>query len=255
MAALCCLGATTALSQTQLDLGRQGKNVDFSAAATTKPHKSGTSLPGTCSAGETFFKSDATAGQNTYACTAPDTWTLQGDGGGGGGGGKPPREIVMSGGVNQGGFAASGWSLGASDAPTPVALAAPLSAALSFAQGSDKCAETALRIPDDWDGGTVTAQAVWRTSVTTGSVVWTMQQECVADDEVFSAWTASSPLTDAALATANRENHAGFSALTMTGCDAGETMYVRFCRDDDHENDDLDAAAELLLLMWKFGRT
>lgn len=52
---------------------------DVSGKTSTKPIKSGTTLPGTCAVGEYFFKSDATAGQNTHACTATDTWVLQGE--------------------------------------------------------------------------------------------------------------------------------------------------------------------------------
>lgn len=58
--------------------------VDNTGALATKPHKSGTAAPGTCAVGETFFDTDATAGQNEYGCTATNTWTLQGDGAGGG---------------------------------------------------------------------------------------------------------------------------------------------------------------------------
>lgn len=57
--------------------------IDGSGATTTKPMKSGTSLPATCSVGEQFFKTNATAGQNLYGCTATNTWTLQAGGGGG----------------------------------------------------------------------------------------------------------------------------------------------------------------------------
>jgi len=60
-------------------------DVDLSGKTTTKPVKTGTSLPSTCAAGELFYDTDATAGQNLYGCTATDTWTLQGDGGGSGG--------------------------------------------------------------------------------------------------------------------------------------------------------------------------
>lgn len=35
----------------------------------------GTSLPATCSPGNVFFKTDATAGVNIYPCTATNTWT------------------------------------------------------------------------------------------------------------------------------------------------------------------------------------
>jgi hypothetical protein len=48
---------------------------DVSGKTSTKPAKSGTSLPGTCMVGEQFFKTDATAGQNLYFCTALNTWS------------------------------------------------------------------------------------------------------------------------------------------------------------------------------------
>ncbi len=51
---------------------------DASDAVTTKPAKAGTTLPATCSTNEVFFKSDAAAGKNLYACTAANTWTQVG---------------------------------------------------------------------------------------------------------------------------------------------------------------------------------
>ena len=71
-------GLHTAKAQTKVDLKSQGKNVDFSALSSTKPFKTGTSLPTTCSVGEMFYKTDATPGKNLYACTAAQVWTLQG---------------------------------------------------------------------------------------------------------------------------------------------------------------------------------
>ena len=47
---------------------------DASGATTTKPIKTGTVLPGTCATGETFFKTDATAGSNISTCIA-NVWT------------------------------------------------------------------------------------------------------------------------------------------------------------------------------------
>ena len=63
--------------QTLVDLRTQAKSVDFTAANTTKPFKSGTLLPATCSVGEAFFKSDAVAGANLYGCTSVNSWTLE----------------------------------------------------------------------------------------------------------------------------------------------------------------------------------
>ncbi|MCI0389003.1 MAG: hypothetical protein MOB07_09610, partial [Acidobacteria bacterium] len=59
---------------------------DISTHTSTAPIKVGTAIPGTCTVGQYFFDSDASTGQNTYACTSTNTFTLQGDGGGGGGG-------------------------------------------------------------------------------------------------------------------------------------------------------------------------
>jgi hypothetical protein len=63
-------------AQTRIDLRTQGKSVDFSTVP-TKPFRTDTTLPATCSVGETFFKTDAPAGKNFYGCTATNTWTLQ----------------------------------------------------------------------------------------------------------------------------------------------------------------------------------
>ncbi len=71
-ATLCC-----GYTQTLVDLRTQTKDVDFTTANTTKPFKSGTAVPVTCSVGETFFKTNAVAGSNLYACTALNSWTLE----------------------------------------------------------------------------------------------------------------------------------------------------------------------------------
>jgi len=76
--ALAAMAAIPALGQTRVDLRTQTRNVDFSGAASTKPSKTGTLLPAACSIGETFLKTDAQPGQNLYACTAANTWTVQG---------------------------------------------------------------------------------------------------------------------------------------------------------------------------------
>lgn len=77
-----------AWSQTQIDLQAQARNVDFSTAATTRPMKSGPTLPATCSVGEMFFQTNAPAGANLYGCAAANAWTLESTSGGGGGGGS-----------------------------------------------------------------------------------------------------------------------------------------------------------------------
>lgn len=68
------------LGQTKLDLRGQSKNVDFSAAATTKPAKTGSSLPATCLTGEVFFNTNAAPGANLYGCVATNTWAAIAEG-------------------------------------------------------------------------------------------------------------------------------------------------------------------------------
>jgi hypothetical protein len=66
-----------AAAQTRVDLRTQSKSVDFTAASSTKPLKTGATLPATCTQGEMFFKTDAPVGQNVYGCVNTDTWQLQ----------------------------------------------------------------------------------------------------------------------------------------------------------------------------------
>ncbi len=78
--------AAAAVGQTQVDLRTQSKSVDFSANTTTKPVTVGSALPATCGVGQVFFLSSAPAGQNLYACTSTNSWSLEAGGGSGGSG-------------------------------------------------------------------------------------------------------------------------------------------------------------------------
>jgi hypothetical protein len=82
---LVMLAALPAFGQTQVELRTQTRNVDFTAASFTRPIKTGTSLPGTCSVGDMFFQTSAPSGANVYGCVNMNTWALQSGGGSGGG--------------------------------------------------------------------------------------------------------------------------------------------------------------------------
>ena len=75
---LCLICACRLKGQTLVNLATQGRNVDFSNAAETRPAKVGTSLPSTCSAGDLFFNTSGTAGQNLFGCASSNTWALIG---------------------------------------------------------------------------------------------------------------------------------------------------------------------------------
>jgi len=61
-------------------LQNQGRNVDFSGAALTKPFKTGNAVPATCSQGEAFFKLDT---GTLYGCVAANNFQPMTGGGGG----------------------------------------------------------------------------------------------------------------------------------------------------------------------------
>ena len=76
-----------ARAQTKIHLPTQTREADFSQSSITKPARTGSTLPSTCSVGEAFFRTGVTAGLNLYGCTSANTWTILGDGSGGGTGG------------------------------------------------------------------------------------------------------------------------------------------------------------------------
>jgi hypothetical protein len=74
------MGFTATLGgQTLVDLRTQSKSVDFSAATSTKPMQTGSTLPSTCAVGQFFFLTTALAGSNVYACDAINTWSVEGN--------------------------------------------------------------------------------------------------------------------------------------------------------------------------------
>lgn len=76
--------ALPGFAQTQINGGRVVVGVwDASGASASKPAKSGAGLPGTCSIGEQYFRTDAVAGQNLYLCAAANTWSQIAGGGSG----------------------------------------------------------------------------------------------------------------------------------------------------------------------------
>jgi hypothetical protein len=98
--------------------------------------------------------------------------------------------------------------------------------------------------------GAIDIRGKWRTSATSGNVVWQVQTACVADAETSDpAWnTASVVPADAAKGTTVQQNDFSLAAITITGCAAGEEFYFKFLRDPAHASDTLAATAELISL-------
>jgi hypothetical protein len=84
----------TGVAQTSVDLRTQSKSVDFSAASSTKPMQTGSTLPASCAVGQFFFLTTAPPGSNVYACDPANTWTLEGSGSSLAAG--PPNDVLSS---------------------------------------------------------------------------------------------------------------------------------------------------------------
>ena len=83
--------------QTLVDVRTQSKSVDFSAAGSTKPMQTGSSLPSICAVGQFFFLTTAPAGSNVYACNPANTWAVEGGSLVSAG---PANEVLSSNGTN-----------------------------------------------------------------------------------------------------------------------------------------------------------
>lgn len=69
------LAACLAQGQTVINGNRAITGVwDAGSAVSTRPARTGTSLPASCAVGEQYFKADAGAGKNLYLCTSTNTW-------------------------------------------------------------------------------------------------------------------------------------------------------------------------------------
>ena len=66
-----------ASGQTQVDLSRQGRRVDFSNFSSTAPVAVGAFLPPSCNQGAVFINLMGIPGANFYVCITANVWTAQ----------------------------------------------------------------------------------------------------------------------------------------------------------------------------------
>jgi hypothetical protein len=117
---------------------------------------------------------------------------------------------------------------------------------MDFADASDLSAQTQFWLPTDWSGA-IDVRLRWFTSATANNVVWQVSTICVADAETADpAFNTASTVTDAAKGTTLQHNDAAITGLTVTGCAAGELLYLKVRRDASHASDTLAATARLV---------
>jgi hypothetical protein len=109
-------------------------------------------------------------------------------------------------------------------------------------------------LPSDW-AGAIDLKGKWRTAATSGNVVWQVSTICVADAETSDpAFNTASTVTDATKGTTLQQNDFSTTAITITGCAAGEELYFRFFRDPTNGSDTIAATADLISLTFIYKR-
>jgi hypothetical protein len=148
------------------------------------------------------------------------------------------------------GAAATGFTLPSSNYPASTCLTGSnsITATLDFDADTDESVEITLPLKSTW-AGTIALDAVWIAAATTGSAVWAAQTKCVASagESLDAAYNDAQTVTDAAQGTTLYTNTASIASLTVTGCAAGETLFLKFYRDANAGADDMTGDARL----WK----
>jgi hypothetical protein len=183
--------------------------------------------------------------------------------GGSSGAGSPYMTVPLTPALcHFGGVPALTWNDGSSGAPTAACIVGSntIQAYVDFDQTSDECLQGSFRLPDDY-AGPIDMHYTWLTTATSGSVAWCTQITCVADAETgdpsFPAQASGNCVSDAAKGTTVQFNTASDTAVTSTGCVAGEIIYFKLCRDPDEtggQTDNLAADArlrDLNMVLWR----
>jgi limonene-1,2-epoxide hydrolase len=110
-----------------------------------------------------------------------------------------------------------------------------------------------VRLPGNYDGGTVTFTLMWTATQSTGNVVWGVQAFAAADgDNIDTAWGTAQEVTDSLIGT-SKVHVATTPALTIANTPAaGKYLYVRVYRKAADAADTLGAKAYLKHVTMEF---
>jgi hypothetical protein len=127
---------------------------------------------------------------------------------------------------------------------------------LDFDAASDEFAQFTTWMPDDWNGGTVTAKVAWTAASSSGDVIWGVQGRAYADDDAIDqAWGTAQTVTDTLTAVGDMCITDATSAITLAGSPAGgQIVQWRVYRDADAGGDTLAADARLVAVKITYTR-
>ena len=109
-----------------------------------------------------------------------------------------------------------------------------------------------LHLPASFVADSVTFIVDWKTTGT-GNARFRVRTICYASDEAGDSAYSNSSYVTAAAGTSGRWNKSASTAVTTTGCAAGETMWVQFERNRTEASDSLNAALDVrkIILAWQ----
>ena len=112
-----------------------------------------------------------------------------------------------------------------------------------------------IPMPDNWDGGTLTARFYWTAASGSGGVRWGIQLLSRGDDDAIdAAYGTAQEVSDTLLAAGDEHISAETSAITAAGTPAGgEKLYIRAYRLPTHADDTLAADARLTGVKLEYG--
>lgn len=108
-------------------------------------------------------------------------------------------------------------------------------------------AQTTELLPSDWSGN-IDARIIWFTPATGGNAKWSLSTICTSvsatatDDPAFN--TASTVTTAAPTGAANQIQTSSISAITVTGCSAGQLLHIKLFRDGNDAADTIANTAQ-----------
>lgn len=129
---------------------------------------------------------------------------------------------------------------------------------LAFDKDSDEFAQVTVAMPDDYDGGTVTAEFHWTSGDHDGNdVVWGIQGIALDnDDAIDQAWGGAQTVTDTEIAANDYHITSQTAAITLAGTPAaGQGVQFRVYRDADAGGDNHGYDALLIGVKIRYTRT
>lgn len=130
--------------------------------------------------------------------------------------------------------------------PTCVAGANQIRGTLAYVDGSNSSAQTNVVLTPDYDStGATTVKIFWASPAASGDVIWSVQTACInIGGSIDVAWNAAQTVTTTT-AGASLRNMSLLTPLTVTGCVAGSSLYIKIDRDGTVGGDTLGDTARI----------